>query len=48
MAGDYIRLEGQDLGIIAGGTGRVSPGAVFLYEPLNAFSHNPICHLNSF
>jgi len=42
MADKYVKLEGQNLGIIAGGTAGVAPGGVFLYKPINDLVPNPI------
>lgn len=41
MPDTYIKLEGNDLGIIAGGTSGVAPGGVFLYKPINNLVPNP-------
>ena len=35
MSEEYVKLEGQDLGIMAGGVFGFVPGGVFLYKPEN-------------
>jgi len=41
MENDYFKLEGSDLGVIAGGTITAAPQGIIIYNPINHLVPNP-------